>query len=400
MNVLGFLAHGLLGLAPWQIVVLALAMTHATIASVTIFLHRSQAHRALDLHPLVSHPMRLWLWLTTGMVTREWVAIHRKHHARCETPEDPHSPVTRGLATVLLRGAELYKEESRNAETMARYGRGTPSDWIERRIYSRFDWHGCAIMLIADVLLLGAAGLAVWAVQMLWIPVTAAGIINGLGHARGYRNFGSPDASRNVVPWGIAIGGEELHNNHHTYPTSAKLSVRWFEFDLSWGYIRILESLGLARVLHRAPVARERADARTAGVDDATVQNLVRLRYELLARYAGEMRRALREEMARLRLAGEERRRFAGLRRWLGVDPGSIPEPHRATLQELLGRSAGLRRLVQMREELSSIWEQTAATREQMLAQLQDWIERAEASGNLALARLAARIRGYAVAPT
>ncbi|HNB46216.1 MAG TPA: fatty acid desaturase, partial [Burkholderiaceae bacterium] len=232
------LAHGLLHASVWQMVVVTLVATHITIAAVTIFLHRAQAHRALELGPLPSHFFRLWLWLTTGMVTQEWVAIHRKHHAKCETVDDPHSPITRGLKTVLLTGSELYRAEAKNQETLSKYGHGTPDDWVERNVYSRFVWQGVALTLIADVLLFGAAGLTIWSVQMLWIPITAAGIINGIGHYWGYRNFEAPDTSTNISPWGLIIGGEELHNNHHTYPTSAKLSVKPYEFDIGWGYIR------------------------------------------------------------------------------------------------------------------------------------------------------------------
>jgi len=232
MYLLEFLDGGLLQLSWWQLIVAALILTHITIAAVTIFLHRSQAHRALDLHPAVAMFFRAWLWLTTGMQTKEWVSIHRKHHAKCETPEDPHSPQTRGLKTVLWSGAELYMAEAENKETLERYGHGTPDDWVERKVFSRYVWQGCGIMLGANLVLFGAAGLAVWAVQMIWIPFHAAGVINGIGHFWGYRNYDVPDASTNIVPWGIWIGGEELHNNHHTYPTSAKLSSKWYEFDL------------------------------------------------------------------------------------------------------------------------------------------------------------------------
>jgi len=231
-DVLDFAAHGLMPLPWWGYFVVALALTHVTIACVTIFLHRAQAHRALDLHPAVSHFFRFWLWLTTGMVTKEWVAIHRKHHAKVETPDDPHSPQTRGINTVFWKGAELYREEAKNAETLATFGRGTPDDWMERNVYTRFSWEGVGLMLVLNVMLFGGAGLTIWAIQMAWIPVTAAGIINGIGHYWGYRNFASADASTNIVPWGILIGGEELHNNHHAYGTSAKLSSRWYEFDL------------------------------------------------------------------------------------------------------------------------------------------------------------------------
>jgi len=399
-QLLDFLNGGLLDLTLWQRVLVMLALTHLTIASVTIFLHRSQAHRALDLHPLASHCFRLWLWLTTGMQTRDWVAVHRKHHAKCETPEDPHSPQTRGLRTVLLRGAELYMAERARAETIERYGRGTPDDWMERNVYARWTWQGCALMLIADFLLFGMSGIAIWAVQMIWIPFFAAGVINGVGHYWGYRNFDCPDASTNIVPFGLLIGGEELHNNHHTFPTSAKLSVKWFEFDLGWCYIRALEALGLAKVLRRAPVPRMHAEAgRTASpVDLRTLQSLINNRYDLLARFAREAKREFRGELAKRRLSAADRERFAALVRWLRKDVSAIPEPQKDTLQDLLARSGLLRTLVDMRSELTAIWQQSSVSREQMLAGLQDWIARAEASGVRTLQRMAARIRGYAAA--
>ena len=235
---LTWLADGLANFSFWQLVIYTLVVTHITIASVTIFLHRAQAHRALDLGPIPSHFFRFWLWLTTGMVTKEWVAIHRKHHAKCETEEDPHSPQTRGLGKVLAEGAELYRAEAKNAETIAKYSRGTPDDWIERNLYTKYSWQGVGLMLIINMALFGAAGATIWAIQMAWIPIWAAGVINGIGHYWGYRNFEAPDASTNLTPWTLIVGGEELHNNHHTYPTSAKFSVKPFEFDIGWGYIR------------------------------------------------------------------------------------------------------------------------------------------------------------------
>jgi stearoyl-CoA desaturase (Delta-9 desaturase) len=273
MYLFDFLDGGLLTLSWWQVIVAALLLTHVTIAAVTIFLHRSQAHRGLDLHPAVAHFFRLWLWLTTGMLTKEWVAIHRKHHAKCETPDDPHSPQTRGLRKVLWEGAELYMAEAQNKETLARYGHGTPGDWVERNVYSRFTWQGLGVMLGVNLILFGWLGLTVWAVQMIWIPFFAAGVINGIGHFWGYRNYDSPDASSNIVPWGILIGGEELHNNHHTYPTSAKLSSKWYEFDLGWFYIRLLAAVGLARVLRVAPVAKVAAPR--LPVDVETLQAVI-----------------------------------------------------------------------------------------------------------------------------
>ncbi|MCX8004364.1 MAG: fatty acid desaturase [Burkholderiaceae bacterium] len=397
MYFLEFMDGGLLGLSWWQLVLVTLALTHVTIATVTIFLHRSQAHRALDLHPAASHFFRFWLWLTTGMVTREWVAVHRKHHAKCETPEDPHSPQVKGIRKVLWEGAELYMAEAANAETLARYGHGTPDDWLERHVYSRFTWQGVALMLGLDLVLFGWAGLAVWGVQMLWIPFFAAGVINGIGHYWGYRNYDSPDAATNIVPWGILIGGEELHNNHHTYPTSAKLSSKWYEFDLGWLYIRGLEKLGLARVLRLAPVPKvARPKAR---IDLETLQAVISYRYDLLARLARGLRDAYRIELQRLRAAGADARRFKSLRSWLRKgDLLAMPPAQQQTLRELLAHSRVLQTLIEMRAELAAIWSRSAASREQLLAHLQDWIARAEASGIRALQDLALRIRSYAPA--
>ncbi len=397
MYLFEFLDGGLLALNWWQLVLATLALTHVTIASVTIFLHRSQAHRGLDLHPIASHFFRFWLWLTTGMQTKEWVAIHRKHHAKCETEDDPHSPQTRGLKKVLWQGAELYMAEARNLDTLARYGHGTPNDWLERNVYSRFTWQGVGLMLGVDLVLFGAAGIAVWAVQMIWIPFFAAGVINGLGHYWGYRNYDAPDASTNISPWGILIGGEELHNNHHTFPTSAKLSSKWYEFDLGWAYIRILETFGLAKVLRVAPVPKVAQPKRM--IDLETLQAVINYRYDLLARYARDLRRAYAEELRKMRLPAAERDRFAAVKRWLRkADIASLPEPQRQTLREAIAHSRVLKTLVDMRAELAAIWGRSATSREQMLAHLQDWIARAEASGIRALQDAALRIRSYAPA--
>jgi len=397
MYLFEFLDGGLLKLSWWQLIVAVLLLTHVTIAAVTIFLHRSQAHRALDLHPAVAHFFRMSLWLTTGMQTREWVAIHRKHHAKCETPEDPHSPQTRGLRTVLWQGAELYMAEANNRETLARYGLGTPDDWLERHVYSRFTWQGCGVMLGTDLILFGYAGLAIWAVQMMWIPFFAAGVINGIGHFWGYRNFESPDASNNISPWGILIGGEELHNNHHTYPTSARLSNKWYEFDLGWMYIRMLSAIGLARILRVAPVAKV-ASPRVR-VDVETLQAVINNRYDLLAKYARGLQRTLHDEVERLRLSAAEKQRFARLRRALRKgDVAQIPSAQQQTLRELLGQSRVLQTLIDMRADLAVTWERSSVSREQMLAHLQDWIARAEASGIRVLQDAALRIRSYSTA--
>jgi len=392
MYLIDFLDGGLLGLAWWQVIVALLLLTHVTIAGVTIFLHRGQAHRALDLHPAVAMFFRTWLWLTTGMQTKEWVAIHRKHHAKCETVDDPHSPQTRGLKTVLWSGAELYMVEAQNSETLSRYGHGTPDDWMERNVFSRFVWQGCGLMLGADLILFGAAGLAVWAIQMIWIPFHAAGVINGIGHFWGYRNYDAPDASANISPWGIWIGGEELHNNHHTYPTSAKLSNKWYEFDIGWAYIRALEAVGLAKVLRVAP--KPRVAEPKGAVDAETLQAVIANRYDILAKYARSLTRTLRDELQKMNT--DDRARFARLKRWLRKgDVTQLPAAEQRSLSDLMKQSRAMKTLVEMRTELLTTWNRSSASREQMLTHLQDWVARAEASGIQALQDAALRIRSY-----
>ncbi|MBZ8139192.1 acyl-CoA desaturase [Rubrivivax gelatinosus] len=390
-----WLSNGLLDASWWQILLVALVFTHITIAAVTIYLHRSQAHRSLDLHPLVSHFFRFWLWLTTGMVTKEWVAIHRKHHAKCETVDDPHSPVTRGIKTVLLTGSELYRAEAKVGETLSKYGHGTPDDWIERHLYSRYSWQGVALMLVVDMALFGALGATVWAVQMAWIPINAAGIINGLGHYWGYRNFEAADASTNISPWGIVIGGEELHNNHHTYPTSAKFSVKRYEFDIGWVYIRALESIGLARVRKTPP--RLALGAIKPVADSQTLEAVIANRYEVMAKYAIEMRRAVRGELARLKEQGAQNsahwRDLVLAKAWLHRDEDKIPHGVKSRLADALGESPKLAQLVAMREELRALWTCTNVSAEQLVVDLQAWCRRAEDSGIAALHDFSLKLR-------
>ena len=388
-------ANGLVQTTWWQIVLITLALTHITIAAVTIFLHRAQAHRALELHAIPSHFFRFWLWLTTGMVTKEWVAIHRKHHAKCETADDPHSPVAHGIKTVLLTGSELYRAESKNQETLAKYGQGVPDDWIERNVYTRHSVLGVSLMLIIDVLLFGAIGATVWAVQMLWIPITAAGIINGLGHWWGYRNFEAPDASTNVSPWGIVIGGEELHNNHHTYPTSAKLSVKPYEFDIGWGYIRTLEVMGLARVRKTPP--RLHLGHIKPVADSKTLEALIANRYEVMARYAAGLKAACQHEIERLKAAGATNgAKLAQMRlarRWLHRDADRIPADVQAEVAQACAGRAELSKLIAMREELRSLWTRTNVSVDQLVADLQAWCHKAEQSGIAALQEFALKLR-------
>ena len=369
----------------------ALVTTHITIASVTIYLHRHQAHRAMDLHAIPAHFFRFWLWLGTGQVTKEWVSIHRKHHAKCETAEDPHSPQTRGIETVFWKGAELYRAESKNLETMAKFGHGTPNDWIERNVYTRYSWQGVGLMMIINLALFGAAGLAVWAVQMIWIPVTAAGIINGIGHYWGYRNFEAPDASTNISPWGIMIGGEELHNNHHTYPTSAKFSVKPYEFDIGWVYIRALEKVGLATVKKVPPKLQLGAIKPVA--DEKTLEALIAHRYEVMAGFARALRHAGRNEIELLKAKKADASVLRAANRWLHRDDDKVPATARLHVAQARADHPVLDKMVTMREELRQMWLSTSATSEQLASDLQAWCHRAEESGIAALREFSMKLR-------
>jgi stearoyl-CoA desaturase (Delta-9 desaturase) len=389
------LGSGLVHLPWWGYVLAALALTHITIAGVTIYLHRYQAHRALELHPLVSHFFRFWLWLTTGMVTKEWAAVHRKHHAKCETPEDPHSPQVVGLRKVLLEGTELYRIGAADPETLAKYGHGTPDDWMERNLYSKHSVMGVALMMVIDLALFGFAGMAIWAVQMAWIPVFAAGVINGLGHHTGYRNFQPEDASTNIVPWGILIGGEELHNNHHAYASSARLSSKWFEFDIGWAYISTLKMLGLAQVKKLAP--KIRFDMDKARCDLQTLQAVITHRYDVVQRYARTLKATLAEERVRLVRAGHAVDGRA-LRRWLHRDAKDLRAEDRERLEEVMQTSKVLATVYAMRQELSAVWARSTASKEQLLHQLEDWCHRAEKSGIVQLAKFSQLLRRYASA--
>lgn len=390
----------LLSLPWWGYILAALGFTHITIAAVTIYLHRSQAHRALDLHPIVSHFFRFWLWLTTGMVTKEWAAVHRKHHARCETLEDPHSPQVRGIGKVLLEGAELYQTEARNQETLDKFGSGTPDDWVERNVYTRHSALGIGLMLVINVVLFGPIGLTIWAVQMAWIPVTAAGIINGVGHFWGYRNFEADDASTNIIPWGILIGGEELHNNHHAYASSARLSNKWYEFDIGWLYIRVLQSLGLANVKKIAPQVQ--FDWAKTRCDLDTLHAVITHRFHVMGRYKTVLKRAYREEMKRLRSAyhqhGDEIGALRQVKHWLHLDADELQDQQRQVLEQTLKQNQRLQTMYQLKHDLAAIWARSAATQEQLLKSLEDWCHRAEASGIQALAEFSQRLRCYRMA--
>ncbi len=390
MELTGFLSPSWL-----EVILITLGLTHVTIASVTIFLHRHQAHRSVELHPLVSHFFRFWLWMTTGMVTKQWAAIHRKHHAKCETEADPHSPQVKGLREVLLRGAELYQQEAANAETLELYGKGTPDDWLERRLYSRYPYLGISLMLIVNVLLFGPIGLSVWAVQMIWIPFWAAGVINGIGHYFGYRNAQAPDASTNIVPWGILIGGEELHNNHHAWPGSAKLSYHWWEFDIGWLYIRLLQTVGLAKVKRVSP-APPRIRSQATELDADAVRAIINSRLQVLARYGRQvMGRVHREELKRV---ANNRNLKGMLKRAKGTllrDDTLLDERGRDSLTTVLSQSQALAMAVEFRQRLHTIWQHAASHPEKALQALQQWCREAEESGNRYLQSFARQLAGY-----
>ena len=390
------LFSGILDLPWWGLVIVTLVLTHISVAAVTICLHRHQAHRALGLHPLASHFFRFWLCLTTGMVTKEWAAVHRKHHAKCETADDPHSPQIYGINRVLWGGVFLYVKEAHNKQTLERYGHGTPDDWLERNVYSSRAKAGLVIMGLINVSLFGIVpGLLMLAVQIAWIPFWAAGVINGIGHYWGYRNWSCADASTNIFPLGILIGGEELHNNHHAFGSSAKLSNRWYEFDIGWMYIRILEMLGLAQIKKIAP--RPRFTPAKPVADFDTLQAVITYRYDVLAKYAKSLKNTYAEELRVLRgFAPQDAKLLKGLKRWLNRDENQLCGEERARLADALAKSEKLSTVYTMRRELVALWERSNASREQLLKQLQDWCRRAEASGIRQLEEFSLRLRCYA----
>ncbi|MCQ4313871.1 fatty acid desaturase [Pseudomonas stutzeri] len=387
---------GFLDLSAWQVVAATLLMTHVTIVAVTVYLHRYSAHRSLELNTGLKHFFRFWLWLTTAMNTREWTAIHRKHHAKCETSDDPHSPVQKGLMTVLRKGAELYQEESKNPETLRIYGKNCPDDWIERNLYSRYPNLGIVLMLSLDLALFGVIGLTVWAVQMIWIPFWAAGVVNGLGHAVGYRNFECRDAATNLLPWGILIGGEELHNNHHTYPNSAKLSVRKWEFDMGWAWIKLFSLFGLAKVNRIAPIAHRVTPKPQLDMDSAMA--ILNNRFQIMAQY----RKLVIKPLVRLELQRADasvRHQFRRAKRLLAREPSLLQHEQHARIAVILEQSQSLRVIYEHRLALQQIWTRTSANGHEMLAAVKQWVQDAEASGIQSLREFADHLKTYSLRP-
>ncbi len=388
--------YGLLDLSFWGYVLVAFGMVQLTMMAVTLYLHRDQAHRSIDLHPVLRHFFRLWIWMTSGMLTREWVAVHRKHHAFCEREGDPHSPRVFGLKRVLAEGAELYRVETQKPATLEKYGRGAPDDWLERNVYTRFPWAGIAAMVVIDLLLFGAPGIIIIAVQMSAMPVMAAGVINGLGHAVGYRNFETDDASTNLTPWGVLIGGEELHNNHHAFPSSARFSLRPWEFDIGWFYIRLFSLFGLCRVRRVAPrpVVEPQA-ARQGGVCLETLRAVIINRMHVLRDYT----RYVTLPVFRMELRAGRDRLLARARGLLIRQPEMLDSEARQQLDTLLARRPQLASVVEYRERLRALWNGAAQNNDALLQQFADWLHDAENSGIRALQDFAARVRGYRLAP-
>ncbi len=392
--------EGLIQLPWWGYVLVALGLTHVTIASVTIYLHRHQAHKALDLHPLVSHFFRGWLWLTTGIVTKQWVAVHRKHHANVEGPDDPHSPQQVGIKSVLWGGVFLYRAAAHDKTTLEKYGHGSPSDWLERNVYTPMDYLGICIMLAVDVILFGTlAGGLIWVAQMLWIPFWAAGVINGIGHWWGYRNYELPDASRNIVPWGIVIGGEELHNNHHTYPSSAKFSTQWWEIDIAWLYLRLLQGLKLATIKKVPPTPAFNPAKKTCDLE--TAKAVVANRFQVMSGFAREvLQRVYREELRKTN--PEDRETWMLLkraRRLMVRETSLLDEASRRWLNKVLPDYESLATVYTMKQRLQAIWQRSAATQDALLHALEDWCRQAEATGIQALRDFSRKLKTYALTP-
>lgn len=391
---LDWLSHGSWQLSILGLVIFTLAVTHVTIVAVTVYLHRHSAHRSVDLHPLLQHFLRFWLWMTTGMITKEWTAIHRKHHAACETESDPHSPRIKGLGKILWQGAEVYREACENPEILARYGAGCPDDWVERNVYSRFQYLGVSLMLVIDVAVFGALGVTAWAVQMLWIPVLGAGVINGIGHYWGYRNFECPDAATNIVPWGILIGGEELHNNHHTYPNSAKLSQKPWEFDVGWFWIRVFQGLGLAKPRSRGPIA-ERIPGKST-LDFDTARAVINDRFRIMARYTQMVVMPLMDEEYH-RADAATRRLLKKTRSILCREQSLVDAAGRSHIKRTLAVSRDLKLTYDLRLRLQEVWTSKGAGADEILNALKQWCANAESTGIQALEEFVAELKSYAI---
>jgi stearoyl-CoA desaturase (delta-9 desaturase) len=388
--------YGLIGLGFWGYVGVVLLTMHITLLGITLYYHRDQAHRAIDLHPALRHFFRLWLWITTGASTKEWVAVHRKHHACCETEGDPHSPKIFGLKEVLLRGAELYRAEAAKAETLEKYSKGTPDDWLERRVYGRCPNAGIALLAILDLLLFGVPGIILLAIQLITMPLLAAGVINGLGHAKGYRSFDTDDASTNLWPFAVFIAGEELHNNHHAFPSSAKFSVRRGEIDLGWLHVKLLAALGLVKVRRVAP--QPELAGRPGTLDIKVLRSIIVNRMHVLRHYTQSVTLpVLRNELERV---GENASAILGrVRRLLSWHPSMLDASSQKRLDDLMARHPSFKTVLEFRNELKELWAGSHRSNEHLLSDFKEWCSRAEASGIQKLQEFALYLKSFADTP-
>ncbi|MGO9853338.1 MAG: fatty acid desaturase [Steroidobacteraceae bacterium] len=381
--------YGLIELPLWGYVAVTFITIQTMFLGVTLYLHRDQSHGGLILHPLLRQVFRFWLWFSSGAVTREWVAVHRKHHAYADREGDPHSPLVFGLSRVLFEGFELYRAAGRDPETLRNYGRGTPDDWLERHVYSRHPYAGLVLFIVAHLVLFGVPGIIMIAVHLAAQPFFAGGVINGLGHAVGYRSFEMPSTATNLGPWGLLLGGEELHNNHHAFPRSARFSVQRWEVDVGWLWIRLFRALGLARVRWVAP--RPQLERRRHELDADTVQALFVNRMHVLRAYARGVVLPVCRELMRREPHGSVP---ASAPQLLIRHPALLAEEARRRLRELLERYEVLRRVIEYRDGLQQLWE--AASANHALMQLRDWCRRAEGSDIGALREFAQGLTAYA----
>ena len=387
--------YGLADLSFWGYVVVTVLWMHVTLIAITLYFHRDQAHRAIDLHPALRHFFRLWLWITTGASTREWVAVHRRHHAYCERDGDPHSPRIFGLKTVLLEGAELYRAAARDRETIEKYAKGTPNDWLENHLYAHptGSYYGIALLVLADLVLFGVPGIIMIAFQLGNMPLLAAGVINGLCHAKGYRNFETPDASTNLWPLAVLIAGEELHNNHHAFPTSARFSMRRHEFDLGWLYLKMFAALRLAKIRRVATPPALKASAGAAPELDE-LRAIIVHRMHVLRHYTYNVTLpVLRRELETFGENANTLLRTA--RRYLSRQPEMLDESSRQQLEALADRHPRFQTVLQFRNELKQLWEGAHTSNDRLLADFREWCARAEQSGIQGLQEFVHYLRSF-----
>lgn len=392
MSILNFLETGFLNLSIGQIIITLLIVTQITILAVTLYLHREQTHKGVEFHPVIQHFFRFWLWMTTGMQTKDWVAVHRKHHAHCETATDPHSPHHHGINKILGHGVELYTVERNKQETLDKYGKGTPNDWLEKNIYQGLPLLGIAIMFVIDLLLFGAIGITFWAIQVVWIPFFAAGVINGLGHWSGYRNYSTSDKSTNLTRIGFFIGGEELHNNHHAFPSSCMFSHKRGEFDIGWQVIKLLKLFKLAEIKKTVPELVEETD--TPSMDIETTKALLTHKVNLLQMYVKDVvKPSLKEEYKlqtrKLRKTGKK------MLNSMSLDWRFLDDESREAFKAYLKTAPSIETLIEFRDELKTIWETNWKTSEQMIEALKEWCQRAEQSGVETLENFSRRLQTY-----